>query len=409
MPKLAIHGGPAAAQGFTTPQWPVVTTEDKIAVLEALEGRNWCLGPKLHEFMPAMAKYHDAKYCIATSNGTTALQLALRAAGVQAGDEVIAPAVTFVATVSAIAEIGAIPIFGDIEPETAQLSVASVESLITPRTTAVLGVHYGGYPFDLDAMRELCKRRGLLLIEDCAHAQGTEWRGRKVGALGDASGMSLQASKALAVGEGGLVFTDSQEIYERGWLIHNIGRGSIQAGLGHHVLSSNYRLHEIQAALGLSALKRHPRETALRHRNGEWLAEQLAPLGGVEPLRRDPRITQRGYYFFILRYDAEKMEGVPRDRFMTALHAEGVPCGSGYGIPQYKNAAFEPDRLKPVLPHVKKLPAYHKLSLPVSERFCGEQQITLSHPVLMAARSDLKKLVAAFAKVKGNLAELSEK
>jgi len=103
------------------------------------------------------------------------------------------------------------------------------------------------------------------------------------------------------------------------------------------------------------------------------------------------------------------MEGVPRDRFMTALHAEGVPCGSGYGIPQYKNAAFEPDRLKPVLPHVKKLPAYHKLSLPVSERFCGEQQITLSHPVLMAARSDLKKLVAAFAKVKGNLAELSEK
>ncbi|NCQ26090.1 MAG: aminotransferase class I/II-fold pyridoxal phosphate-dependent enzyme, partial [Armatimonadetes bacterium] len=226
MPKLAIHGGPAAAQGFTTPQWPVVTTEDKIAVLEALEGRNWCLGPKLHEFMPAMAKYHDAKYCIATSNGTTALQLALRAAGVQAGDEVIAPAVTFVATVSAIAEIGAIPIFGDIEPETAQLSVASVESLITPRTTAVLGVHYGGYPFDLDAMRELCKRRGLLLIEDCAHAQGTEWRGRKVGALGDASGMSLQASKALAVGEGGLVFTDSQEIYERGWLIHNIGRGS---------------------------------------------------------------------------------------------------------------------------------------------------------------------------------------
>ncbi|MBI3920543.1 MAG: DegT/DnrJ/EryC1/StrS family aminotransferase, partial [Armatimonadetes bacterium] len=268
MSKLAVNGGPAAARDLKIPAWPQITTEDKIAVLEALEARQWCLGPKLHEFMQAMAKYHDARHCIATTNGTTALQLALRAAGVRCGDEVIVPAVTFISTASAVAELGAIPVFADSDPLTMQICPKHTASLLTPRTTAVLGVHYGGYPFDLDAMRKLCTGHKLKLIEDCAHAQGTEWKGRKVGALGDASGMSLQASKAFAVGEGGVMMTDSEEIYEKGWLIHNIGRTAIQTGLGHHVLSSNYRMHEMQAALGLSALKRLPKEVALRHKNG---------------------------------------------------------------------------------------------------------------------------------------------
>ncbi len=407
MSKLAIRGGPAEAAGFRTPAWPVVTTEDKVAVLDALESRQWCLGPRAREFGQALAKYHDAKYGIAVSNGTTALQLALRAAGVRAGDEVICPAVTFIATASAIAEIGAVPIMADVNPETAQIDVKHAESVITKRTTAVLGVHYAGYPFDLDAFRKLCRRRGLLLLEDCAHAQGTEWRGRKVGAIGDASGMSLQQSKGLALGEGGVVMTDSDEIFERAWLIHNIGRTTIQRGVGHHVLSSNYRMHEIEAALGLAALKRLPREVRLRHRNGEWLAEQLRAIGGVEPLRRDKRITQRGYYFFVVRYDARRWKDVPRDRFLDALRAEGVPCGVGYGVPLYKNTAFEPANLDPVL-HLsrKNLPAYHKLHLPASEKFCAEEQITFSHPLLMAPRSELRKVVNAFAKLKERVDEI---
>jgi len=409
MGKLAIHGGPAAAKDLKIPEWPTVTTADKVAVLDALESRRWCLGPKLHEFMRAMAKYHDAKHCIATSNGTTALQLALRAAGVRCGDEVIVPAVTFIATASAVAEIGAVPIFADSDPETTQICPKSVESLITRRTTAVLGVHYGGYPFDLDAMRKLCKKHKLLLVEDCAHAQGTEWKGRKVGAIGDVSGMSLQASKALSTGEGGVVLTDSDEIYERGWLIHNIGRVAIQTGVGHHILSSNYRMHEIEAALGLSALKRLPREVAKRHRNGEWLAEQLRSLGGgIHPLPRDRRITQRGYYFFLLRYEANEMKGVHRNKFLQALNAEGVRAGTGYGVPLYKNTAFGPDKLDEVLAHVKgRRPDYGKLHLPVAERLCTDQQITLAHPLLLADRKELKKVVDAFAKVKENIEDLA--
>ena len=407
MPKLAINGGPAAARDFRVPQWPIVTTEDKVAVLDALESAHWCLGPKARTFGTAMAKAHDAKYCVPVSNGTTAIQLALRAAGVRAGDEVICSAVTFIATASAVAEIGALPIFADADPKTAQIDVKHAESLISKRTTAVLGVHYGGYPFDLDKFRRLCKKRGLLLLEDCAHAQGTEWRGRKVGAIGDCSGMSLQQSKGLAIGEGGVVMTDSDEIHERAWLIHNIGRVAIQSGIGHHVLSSNYRMHEMQAALGLSALKRLPREVRLRHGNGEWLAAQLSAIGGVDPLPRDRRITQRGYYFFIIRYDSSKWQGLHRDRFVAALRAEGIPCGTGYGVPLYRNTAFDPDKLDEVLGLFKKeRPDYRKIALPVADAFCAEQQITLSHPILMARRGDLTKLLNAITKLKENVDEL---
>ena len=407
MSKLAINGGPAAAKGFQVPQWPVVTSEDKIAVLDALESRRWCLGPVARQFEQAMAKAHDAKHCISVTNGTTALQLALRAAGVRCGDEVICPAVSFIATVSAVAEIGAIPVFADVDPCTAQIDAAHAGSLITSRTTAILGVHYGGYPFDLDAFRRLCKKHKLALVEDCAHAQGTEWRGRKVGAIGDASGMSLQQSKGLAVGEGGVVLTNSDAIHERGWLIHNIGRAAIQRGIGHHVLSSNYRMHEVEAALGLSAIKRLPAEVRLRHRNGEWLAEQLAAISGVAPLKRDKRITQRGYYFFLIRYDASQWDGLPRAKFLAALQAEGVRAGTGYSVPLYRNSAFEPDALAPVFGClVDRLPDYQKLSLPAAEKFCAEEQITLSHPHLMAPKRDLKKLVAAIQKIKDHLGEV---
>lgn len=407
MSNLAIKGGTPAAKDLRIPPWPIVTDEDKQAVMKALEARQWCLGPVVREFAQAMAKYHDAKHCIAVANGTVALELPLKAVGVRPGDEVIVPAVTFIATASAVSEVGAVPIFADMDPETAQLSPAAVEAAITKRTAAVLGVHYGGYPFDLDAVGEICKKRGLKLVEDCAHAQGTEWRGRKVGAQGDAGGMSTQASKALASGEGGVMLTNSDKVYERALLIHNIGRVPGKPGYEHHVLSSNYRLHEMQGALLLSAVKRLPAEVELRHRNGEWLAAELTKIGGVEPLKRDPRVTQRGHYFLIIRYDAQQFGGVHRDKFLAALRAEGVSGGTAYGYPLYKNPCFQRKLVREVLWHARRrLPDYEKMHLPAAEKFCAEQQITLGHPLLMADRSELQKVVDAIVKIKANVDEL---
>jgi len=412
MAKLAINGGPKAAEGLRIPPWPMLDEEDKRAVIEALESRRWCRiypGSRVEEFEKAFAQYHDAKYGIAVSNGTVALELALLACGIRPGDEVLVPAVTFIASASAIVtSVGAVPVFVDIEPDTASISPQGIKEAITDRTKGVVAVHYGGYPVDFDRILPIVKEHGLVLIEDCAHAQGTEWRGRKVGAIGDIGGFSFQESKAFTAGEGGIVLTDDEGIAERARLLHNIGRVVGRPGYEHHVLASNYRLSELHAALLLAQLRRFSdKQARLKHENGEFLAQGLREIGGVEPLKRDERITQRGYYFFIIRYDSEQFDGVHRDRFVEALRAEGVPCGIGYGMPLYKQPAFKRERIEPLLAESSKpWPDYEHMYLPVAERFCAEEQITLPHQVLLADRSGLQAILDAVAKIKEHIGEL---
>jgi len=414
MAKLALLGGTPAAKGLKIPGWPVVDRNDFEIVKQALKGRRWCRiypGSWAERFEKAYAKWNDAKYAIACANGTVTLELALKAGGVKIGDEVIVPAVTFIATASAVSEVGAIPVFADIDPETVQISPESIEALITKRTRAVIVVHYGGYPVDFDRILPVVRKHKLLLIEDCAHAHGTEWRGRKVGSIGDFGSFSFQESKSLTSGEGGIVLTDKKKFYEEASLIHNIGRVVGKPGYGHFILSSNYRLSEIQAALLLSQLKRLPQQTDYKHKMGEFLAKELQRIGGVEPLPRDKRITKRGYYFFIIKYNSTQFGGVHRDKFLQALNAEGVPCGAAYGVPLYKNYAFRKAQIEKVLPSriVGKLPDYGKLHLPASEDFCANQQVTMLHNVLLAERREIQKIIDAIAKIKENIDELKNK
>ncbi len=413
MAKLAIHGGPRAAEKLEVPQWPMLDKRDKQALLEALESRRWCRiypGSRVEEFERAFAQYHDAQHAIAVSNGTVALELALLACGIRPGDEVLVPAVTFIASASAIVtSVGAVPVFVDVEPDTVSISPRGIEEAITDRTKGVVAVHYGGYPVDFDRILPIVKQHGLVLIEDCAHAQGTEWKGRKVGAIGHMGGFSFQESKAFTAGEGGIVLTDDEEMAERARLLHNIGRVVGRPGYEHHALASNYRLSELHAALLLSQLRRYKREQVrLKHENGEFLAQGLREISGVEPLKRDERITQRGYYFFTIRYDSEQFDGLHRDRFVEALRSEGVPCSIGYGMPLYKQPAFRRERIEPFLAESSKpWPDYENLFLPVAERFCAEEQITLPHQVLLADRSGLQAILDAVAKIKENIGELS--
>ena len=411
MPQLAINGGPAIAEELKIPPWPQHNETDRQALQEVLEGGRWFRsypGSWAQRFEEAWADYHDARHCIVTANGTVSLQLALRAGGVHAGDEVIVPAVTFIATASAVTEIGAIPIFADIDRETGCIAAESVAERITDRTRAVIGVHYAGYPFDFDRLLRLCHKHELPLIEDAAHAHGTEWKGRKVGAIGTIGSFSFQESKSLPSGEGGAVVTDDDELFQQAILAHNIGRVVGEPGYAHFILSSNYRLSEFQAALLLSQLQRLPEWTERKAANGRWLAERVQEIGGLEPLRTDERITGRGYYFFVLRYNSEEFGGVDRDRFLAALHAEGVPGGVAYGVPLYHNPAFEPERLRQAVgPLVEQMPDYQSLNLPNAEQFC-RQQVTFMHQVLLAHRDDLELIVAAIAKIKRHADELRE-
>jgi dTDP-4-amino-4,6-dideoxygalactose transaminase len=408
--NLAIFGGPAAAASLNKPEWPILTDEDRQAVMAALESKNWGrLFPhsRAEAFESAFADYHQARHGIAVSNGTVAIELALIAAGIRPGDEVLVPAVTFIASAGAIVRVGAIPIFVDSDPETLAISAPAVEAAITPRTRGIVAVHYGGYSVDLDALLAIVERHDLILVEDCAHAQGTVWQGRKIGTFGDFGTFSFQESKALASGEGGIVLTNDDHLAKEARLYHNIGRAPGRPGYEHQVLASNYRLPELSAALLLAQLGRLQGQVEQRMRGANFLADELEALGGIKPLKADPRITQRGYYFMILRYDRRQFAGAPLRRFIEALKAEGVPCGSGYGIPLYKQPAFRRELVAELLGRrPEELPDYAHLHLPVAEHFCAEEQMTIPHELLLADRNSLQMVIEAIAKIKANAEEL---
>lgn len=410
MSKLAVNGGPSEAAGLREriPKWPKFTEDDKRALIDVLESGKWCRiypGSKAELFEKAFSEYHNAKYGIAVSNGTVALELPLKTIGIGFGDEVLVPAVTFVATASAVSEVGAIPRFVDVDPETATMSPESLEGSITEKTRAVVVVHYGGYPANFDKILPTVNKNNIFLVEDCAHAHGTEWRGRKVGAIGNMGSFSFQESKSLPAGEGGIVLTDDDKLADRGRLIHNIGRVVGRPGYEHYILSSNYRMSEFQAALLLSKLKGLPQEVETKHSNGDYLAGKLRKIGGIEPLREDSRISKRGYYFFVIRYKSDEFGGLPKREFLRALWAEGVPAGSGYGMPLYKQPAFKKENLDGVIPEGIKMPDYEKLYLPGAEQFTAEE-ITLPHQILLADREALGLVVSSIEKIKENVGAL---
>jgi len=411
MSKLAINGGMPIAGGSLMnldTAWPLFDDEDVQAVVDTIKSKKWCrlyLGSKAEQFEKAFAKYQDAKYGIAVANGTVSIELALKALGIGYGDEVVVPAYTFIATASAVTEVGAVPVFADVDPETGDIDPADVEKRITDRTKAIIAVHFGGYPADMDRLKEIAKKRDLKLVEDAAHAHGTEWRGHKVGAIGDIGSFSFQQSKPLTAGEGGIVVTNDDELADRAMLIHNIGRVIGRPGYIHYTLSSDYRLSEIQAALLLSRLKKLPGEVEKKDENAKYLSSHLSKTGVVRPTRDDERITRRGYYYYVLLYNKEGLAGVPKDIFIEALRAEGVPAELSYGPPLYKQPAFRKENLKGIFPPNARVPDYESLHLEGAEKF-ADTEFVLPHQLLLGTREDMDLIVAAVEKIKEHEDEL---
>ncbi|MCS7145765.1 MAG: DegT/DnrJ/EryC1/StrS family aminotransferase [Nitrososphaerota archaeon] len=413
MGRLAVKGGSPAAKDLLklVPPWPTYGEKEKQALIEVLESRRWCRifpGSRAELLESVFAEYHHAKHGIAVANGTVALELALKTVGVKTGDKVIVPAVTFIASASAATELGAIPVFADVDAETGNISPRSVREILGREdgVKAVVAVHYGGNPVNFDELRPLLAKRGVKLIEDCAHAHGSEWRGRRVGAIGDMGGFSFQESKSLTAGEGGIVLTDSDEYANKARLIHNIGRVVGRPGYEHYILSSNYRMTEFQAALLLAKIDELKEQVEKKHRNGAYLADRLRKIGGVEPQKMEEGVTKRGYYYFVFRYDAEEFGGVPKRRFVEALRAEGVPVDVGYGMPLYKQKAFSREAFLEVMPAGTEYPDYDKMHLPGAEEFT-KREVTLLHYYLLGEREALDLIAAAIEKIKENIGELA--
>jgi len=400
MAKLAALGGKPVAERGVRVKWPETGKEERAALMATLKRGKWCrLGIQDEDCQAAQfelewAHYHDAAHCVAVANGTVALMCAFRALGVGHGDEVIVPAVTFCATADAVALCGGVPVFVDMDPETYQIDPAAIEPAITDRTKAICVVHYGGYPADLDRIAEVAVKTRLPVVEDCAHAQGSEWQGRKVGAHLAAGCFSFQQFKSLTAGEGGAVITDSDELADLVWGVHNIGRTRDAARYDHTSLGGNFRISEWEATMLRCQLKRLQEQIERRMASAVIIAKGLSGIDGLATLRRDDRITQRGYYFYLIRYDSTAWDGIHRDVFMNALRAEGIPCGAAYGCPVYKNPSYA----RGIVPH-------RAMPCPNADRATADEQIGLSHNLLLDKRN--ARLVAdACAKIKENADEL---
>lgn len=410
MSKLAINGGTPVAPQQMAWTWPIFDDSDRQAIVRALDSGKWCRldwnDPKdseVAQFEVEFARYQDAQYCIGVVNGTAAIEIALKAGGIEAGDEVLVTPLTFISSAFAIVLAGAIPVFVDVDPETYQIDPQAMEAAITPNTRGAVIVHYGGYPCDMDAIGDLAKRKGLFVVEDSAHGHGTQWRGKGVGALINAGTFSFQASKSLASGEGGAVTTNDEEIAGKSFSYHHIGRVPGRPFYEHHIVAPNYRLSELQGALLRSQLAKLPGQVEMCHRNGQRLTKALVDMPGMAPLKVDERITRQGYYFYLMRFLAAEWDGITRDRFLEALQAEGIQAGAGYGFPLTKNPVFEQNSFGrtgcPInCGHAGRVMDYSKVVLPQAERICAEEQITINnHFLLHPENMDL--IIAAIEKI----------
>lgn len=412
MGKLAITGGkPVRKKPFTL--WPVYSGEESRALQKVLASRNWGGYPFPNHFADSFAqkfaRFHGAKYGMAVANGTIAIQIALQAAGIKPGDEVIVPAYTWEGTVGPVMLLNAVPVFVDIDPNTYCLDAKLIEKALTPRTRAILPVHLAMRFADMDEICRIARAHKLVVVEDCAHAHGGRWRNKGAGATGDLGCFSFQSSKLMTSGEGGTVITSNLEFFERAQSYTNCGRASVTDQFRHRLTGFNYRITEFQAAILIPQLARLPRHAKVCQANMNTLEKKLRGTPGLDFLERDPRQTRVAAYQFVFKYLPERFGGIPRAAFLGALEVEGVPCDGLFYEPVYRSALFPVDPTDwPALswrqaPPLDLRNLYH---CPVSERAAYEEAIWLPHHIFLGSRKDVEDISDAIVKVCANIQEL---
>ena len=409
MSVLAIHSGKPVRSAPLGTAWPVCGDAEVAALTDVVRSGRWgChLGRRVKDFEAEFAAFCKARHAICLTNGTAALEVVLRALGVGPGDEVIVPPYTFIATASAVVMIGGIPVFVDIEPGSLNLDPAKIEAAITPRTKAIVPVHVGGRPADMDGIMAVAAKHGLRVVEDACQAHGASWRGRSVGTIGDAGAFSFQASKNINAGEGGAIVTNDDELYLACYSLVNVGRIPEGEWYQHENLGSNYRLSEFQGAILHVQMARWEEQAACRERNAAYLDALLGEVPGVQPADHDERVTRNALHLYFLRYCPEHFSGAPKARFLEALSAEGVPASPGY-TPLHTSGLFRQfsERLQAAAFFGGRTIDYAGLDLPVTQKACDHEVCWFAQRVLLGTRQDMEDIAAAIMKVQKHCAEL---
>ena len=364
------------------PSWPRFDEEEIAAVTAVLRsGRvNRWTGQENELFEQEFAAFTGCRHAIALANGTVALELALLALGIGAGDEVIVSSRTFIASASAVVARGAMPVIADIEPDSQNLSAATVRPLLTPRTRAIIAVHLAGWPCDMDPLLELARAHDIKVIEDCAQAHGATYKGRPVGSLADVAAFSFCQDKIMTTGgEGGMLTTNDPDIWQKSWAYKDHGKdfntvfcGEAGAGFRwlHHSFGTNWRMTEMQAAIGRIMLRKLTSWLAIRRRHAAILTDSFRNIHGLRVTVPPAEITHAYYKYYTFVEDRYLPAGMTRDGLITAINTAGIPCFSGSCSEIYREKAFIAAGLSP------------RERLPVARRLGETSLMFLVHPTL---------------------------
>ncbi len=411
----AILGG-QAVRSNDWPEWPQWKPEsDEERLLEVMRSGVWSRSGTVAEFEEVWAKTVGSKRCVTTVNGTNALVCGLANLDVGGGDEVILPPYTFIACPQSILINGAMPIFVDTDPETFQIDVDKIEDQITSRTRAIMPVHIGGCPADMDRVMEIAEKHDLVVLEDACQAWLSEINHKQVGTIGHGGCYSFQNSKNIPIGEGGAIVSDDDEFMDKCYSYHNFGNpyGSItgEPGSGTQRLGTKLRMSEYQAAIGLAQLKRFEEQTVIRSRNADYLKSQLEEIPGIIPYKLYDNVTRVSYHLFLFRYKKEEFQGLTKAGFGRALAAEGVPVSTGYtplNKMPYLNHAFQSKSFKKMYPEsMLDIDAYNERNhCPENDRLCNEEAMWFFQRLLLGDRSDMDDIAASIRKIQNNAGKI---
>ncbi len=408
MPDLALLGG-RKAKTKPFPEWPMYDEKERCALTEVLESRVWWRTPgtKTLEFERAFAAFHAARHGVAVTNGTAALEVVMAALNVGPGDEVIVPDFTFMATASAVLFTGALPVMVDVLPDTYCIDPGLVEAAITPRTKAIIAVHMGGHPADLDRLSKIARDRGIALVEDSSHAHASEWRGRRIGAFGSAGTFSFQSSKLMTAGEGGIILTNDDSIERLARSVHDCGRMPGEWFYSHFIYGSNYRLSEWQGAVLGIQLTRLDEQTGRRHKNARLLDRLLGQIEGITPQKLATQCTRNGQYAYIFHVDRDTFAGISMERFIAAMNAEGIPNQASYP-PLHDLAVFKSGEYRKKLngKQAEEAHSFLKNNFPQTHRAAWET-VWIPQPALLGDEEDMHEIAIALKKIKDHAGELA--
>ncbi|MGD0707301.1 MAG: DegT/DnrJ/EryC1/StrS family aminotransferase [Anaerolineaceae bacterium] len=404
----ALGGKPLRAEPY--PTWPVHDERDIRAVTEVIESGQWggspYPGPKAKTFAERFAQMQGGGYAVPLINGATALEVALRTAAIGWEDEVIIPAYAFQAVAVATLAAGAIPVIVDIDPGTYCIDPEQVKLALTPKTKAIIVAHLGAQMTDMDAIMDIADSRGLVVVEDCSHAPGARWHSQGAGTIGHFGTFDMQSGNILTTGEGGVLLCRTQDLAERAASIVDCGRPK-DMGQNNFTLGTNYRLSELQAALGMVALERFPEQMKERAEHVAYLEENLKKLPGIRLLRHDIRNTVRSFDRYILAIDPQVF-GAEHQVVCFALAGEGIPCDHGYPAMHHYDL-FQPwlSRL-PVPSAFPERFQFEKLHFPEAERASEDEAVWLNEAIFRAGKQGVDDVVNALKKLLDNRSEMQQ-